>query len=402
MPPSPKLGGQSTAPATNRRPSVALSEGPEPHPPKQFAHPRVPRLVIEGGRAYRRWRAKGPRLGDYAPASTLELPVTNIPRSSVPAVNFHTHLGRWLSSDGQWMEKSVASLLDLMDSCNIESLVNLDGRWGDELEDNLNRYDRAHPGKFFTFCHVDWRLLERSRGPELLAKSLERSVAAGARGLKVWKDVGMQVRIGGHLLTLDDPRLAPLWESAGSLGVPVLVHVADPVAFFCSTDHHNERLEELSRYRQMASQRGGGREGFRRLLRTLETAVAGHPATNFVAAHGLYPENLSYLAEMFEHYPNLSIDVAWVHLQLGRQPRAARELFLRYPGRILFGTDVFPLRQALLRIYFRFLESADEYFCYTDEPVARSGRWNIYGLDLPAEVLHSVYSTNAKALLSLA
>jgi predicted TIM-barrel fold metal-dependent hydrolase len=102
---------------------------------------------------------------------------------------------------------------------------------------------------------------------------------------------------------------------------------------------------------------------------------------------------------MFERYPNFFVDIAWVHLQLGRQPRAARQLFVRHPDRILFGSDVFPLRQGLLRVLFRFLETADEYFSYTDEPVHGSGRWNIYGLDLPRDVLEKVYSTNAKALL---
>ncbi|MCL6091751.1 MAG: amidohydrolase family protein [Actinobacteria bacterium] len=375
---------------------VGYSE--EREPPVQFGHRHVPMLVVEAGRAYRRWRAKGPRLGDYAPASTLEVPVTPIQRACFPAVNFHTHLGRWLSPDGSWTEQDVRSLLDLMDACNVESMVNLDGRWGRELEENLERYDRAHPARFFTFCHVDWRLLERPEGPELLAKSLERSVAAGARGLKVWKDIGTQVRAQGRLVLPDDERLAPLWEAAGSQGVPVLMHVADPVAFFSQADRSNERLEELLRWRQ---QHRGGKERFHKLIGAVETVVARHSGTTFVAAHGLYPENLSYLAGMFERYPNFFVDIAWVHLQLGRQPRAARDLFLRYPGRIVFGTDVFPLREGLLRIYFRFLETADEYFSYTDEPLPGSGRWNIYGLDLPSEVLEKVYSANANALLGM-
>ena len=196
----------------------------------------------------------------------------------------------------------------------------------------------------------------------------------------------------------DDPQLSPLWEAAGSLGVPVLVHVADPVAFFCPVDRSNERLEELSRWRQ---QHAGGKERFHKLIGVVQTVVARHPGTTFVAAHGLHPENVSFLATMFERYPNFFVDIAWVHLQLGRQPRAARDLFLRYPGRIVFGTDVFPVRQGLMRIYFRFLETADEYFSYTDEPVPGSGRWNIYGLDLPTDVLERVYCANARGLLGV-
>jgi predicted TIM-barrel fold metal-dependent hydrolase len=361
----------------------------------------MPKAAIAAGRAYRRWRAKGPRLGDWAPESTLELPVTALERASVPAVNFHAHLGHWLSTDGEWME-NVSPLLELMGACNIDAVVNLDGRWGRELEDNLDRYDRAHPGKFFTFCHLDWRLLDKREGPDLLVKSLERSVGAGARGLKVWKDLGLSVKVGDQLVLPDDPRLSSVWDAAGNLGIPVLVHVADPVAFFCPPGPRNERLEEMSRHPPFAGRSGLGIEGFHRLVGALENVVAAHPGTTFVAAHGLYPENISYLGAMFDRYPNIYIDIAWVHLQFGRQPRRARELFLRFPDRIVFGTDVFPLRIGILQIYFRFLETADEYFSYTDEPSPGSGRWHIYGLDLPSSALQQIYRSNALGLLGLA
>lgn len=298
------------------------------------------------------------------------------------------------------MEKDIDRLCDLMTSCNISSLVNLDGRWGRELEENLQRYDRAHPGRFFTFCHVDWRVLERSDGPDRLVESLRRSVDAGARGLKVWKDLGTIVKVRGRKILPDDPMLAPLWEEAGALGIPVLIHVADPVAFFQPVDRHNERLEELLRHPRNSRQRGGIEE-FNRLIHSLESVVASHRRTIFVAAHGCYAENLRRVSSMLGEHPNLNIDLGWVALQLGRQPRATRALFMRYPDRILFGTDVFPLRVGILHIYFRFLETADEAFSYTDEPVPGCGRWSIYGLDLPAEVLEKVYRANARRLLGL-
>lgn len=369
-------------------------------PSRPFPWQRVPPPVLSAWRTYRRWKAKGPRLGDYAPVSTLELPAHARTRARVPAVNFHAHLGRWLHPRGGWME-SPGDLLALMEACNVESMVNLDGRWGSELEDNLDRYDRAHPGRFFTFCHVDWRLLEQPSGPDLLAQSLERSVAAGARGLKIWKDLGMTVRAKGRLVKPDDPALGPLWETAGDLGVPVLVHVADPAAFFRPADGSNERLEELLRYHQMAAHHGGGPGGFQSLLSSLESAVARHPSTSFVAAHGLYAENLSRLSATLERHANLHVDIAWAHVQLGRQPRAARALIAQHPDRVLFGTDVFPLRAGILQVYFRFLETADEYFPYTDEPLPGSGRWNIYGLDLPPDVLEAVYRGNAARLLGM-
>jgi predicted TIM-barrel fold metal-dependent hydrolase len=373
----------------------------EREPPRQFQRPWVPPLVLSAARALRRRHARGPRLGLYAPISTLDRPEHVLAQASVPAINFHSHLGRWLADRGEWMEPDVGRLLELMDSCNFTTMVNLDGRWGRELEENLARYDQAYPGRFYTFCHLDWALLEDPSGPELLVKSLQRSVAAGARGLKIWKDLGTTVRVHGRLVLPDDPLLAPVWEEAGALGIPVLVHVADPVAFFLPADRHNERLEELLRY-PGNSRQPGGLDEFHRLIGSLENAIASHPGTVIVAAHGLYAENLARLSEMLGRYPNFHIDIAWAHLQLGRQPRAANALLNTYPDRVLFGTDVFPLRAGICQVYFRFLETDDESFSYTDEPVPGSGRWPIYGLGLAPATLEQIYRDNAARLLGLA
>ncbi|HET9060135.1 MAG TPA: amidohydrolase family protein [Acidimicrobiales bacterium] len=372
---------------------------PERATPPASARRRLPGPVIELGRGVRRWRAKGPRLGNYQPRSTLEVPVHLRSAACVPAVNFHTHLGRWLSPEGTWMEPDVDALVAMMRSCNIKAIVNLDGRWGAELEENLDRYDRAHPGSFYTFCHVDWRLLDERDGSERLVQSLQKSVSAGARGLKVWKDLGTNVHAGGRLVMADDPALAPLWRAAGELGLPVLSHVVDPVAFFRPVDYHNERLEELLRYPQNSRQAGGTQE-FDRLLHAFEQVVAAHPGTNFVAAHGYYPENLAHVGAMMDRYPNFHIDLAWVHLQLGRQPRAAAALINAHPDRVLFGTDVFPLRAEMLQTYFRFLETEDEAFAYTAEEPPGSGRWDISGLGLPGPVLSALYRDNALRLLN--
>jgi predicted TIM-barrel fold metal-dependent hydrolase len=365
-----------------------------------YARRLAPAPAVSLGRALRRWKAKGPCLGAYAPRSTLELASHTPHQASVPAIDFHTHLGRWLTPTGNWMEPDVRRLLDLMDSCNITGAVNLDGRWGQELEENLERYDRAHPGRFFTFCHVDWRLLDRPSGPELLVSSLERSVAAGARGLKVWKDLGMQVTVGRRRILPDDRLLDPIWDAAAALGVPVLIHVADPIAFFQPVDNHNERLEELLRHPGNSRAREGLDE-FRRLLNSFENMVASHPGTTIVAAHGCYTENLARVSALLDHYPNLRIDIAWRAQELGRQPRAARALVMRHPDRVLFGTDVFPQRATSYHVYFRLLETDDEAFPYSDDEVPGQGRWLIYGLDLPESVLERVYRDNASSLLGL-
>lgn len=298
------------------------------------------------------------------------------------------------------MESDVGRLVAQMDEANVQTLVNLDGRWGRELEDNLDRYDRARPGRFLTFCHVDWRLLSEAGGPERLAVSLRASVRSGARGLKVWKDLGLSVRVGGKRVLPDDPMLYPLWEEAADAGIPVLIHVADPLAFFLPADRYNERIEQMRRYPR-GTRHPGGQAAHHLLIDSFERLVDSHPRTTFVAAHACFPENLERVDSMLRAHPNLHIDVAAVASELGRQPRATRAVLVRHPDRVLFGTDVFPLRPAAWQIYIRLLETADENFDYSDEEVPPWGRWRIYGLDLPPDVLEAVYRDNAARLLGL-
>jgi predicted TIM-barrel fold metal-dependent hydrolase len=338
-------------------------------------------------------------LARYRPYSRLRLPRTSVSRASVPVVDAHAHLGRWLTGE-RWAVEDVAAFVAMMDSCNVAAVVNLDGRWGRELEENLDRYDRRHPGRFATFCHVDWDLL---RGPDAearLAGSLERSVSAGARGLKVWKDVGLGVEdADGRLVLPDDPRLDAVWETAGRLGVPVAIHTADPVAFFDPVDERNERLEELLA-RPDWSFCDPRFPGFDRLIAALETIVARHPATTFIGVHaGCYAEDLGWVSGMLDRHPNFHIDIAARIAELGRQPRATRALMLSHPGRVLFGTDEIPPNRETYQVYFRFMETPDEHFPYSPDDPPTSGRWRISALDLPADVLRQVYSDNGRRLI---
>ncbi|MFL6071369.1 MAG: amidohydrolase, partial [Actinomycetes bacterium] len=165
-------------------------------------------------------------------------------------IDAHNHLGRWLTSDGEWMAPDVQALLRTMDAAGVEVIVNLDGRWGAELDDNLDRYDHSHPERFLTFCHVDWSLLARDDGDasivDQLTGQLQDSARAGARGVKVWKDLGLKVRdAAGNLVQPDDDRVAAVLRAAGELSLPVLIHTADPVAFFEPLTPDNERWDEL-------------------------------------------------------------------------------------------------------------------------------------------------------------
>jgi hypothetical protein len=339
-------------------------------------------------------------LADYRPRSRLVVPETVVERPRYPAVDAHNHLGRWLTGD--WCVRDVGALLALLDEVGVEAIVNLDGRWGDELEANLDRYDRAHAGRFATFCHVDFQLAREPGFEPKLVASLRESHARGARGLKVWKDLGLGFRDpAGQLLMPEDPRLGPLFHEAGELGLPVLIHTADPVAFFDPVDERNERLEELGVHPEW-SFHGPGFPSFDELMRSLEALLAAHPGTTFVTAHaGCHAEDLAHLDRMLTAYPNLHTDFSARIAELGRQPRAAAALFARHPDRILFGTDCYPPDAATYRRYFRFLETADEHFPYGEGEVPAQGRWAISALALDDPVLGAVYRDNPRRILNL-
>jgi predicted TIM-barrel fold metal-dependent hydrolase len=232
------------------------------------------------------------------------------------------------------------------------------------------------------------------------AGSLRRSVGAGAKGIKVWKDLGLHVRDErGELILPDDRRLAPLWEACADVGVPVFIHTADPVAFFDPIDERNERYEQLHAFPEW-SFADPSFPRFDRLIDALEALVAAHPETTFVGLHaGGYAENLGRVGAMLGAYPNYLVDIAARVAELGRQPRATRELILAHPDRVLFGIDEFPPESENYAIYFRFLETADEHFPHSTEEVPLMGRWGISGLDLPEDVLRAVYAENALRLL---
>jgi predicted TIM-barrel fold metal-dependent hydrolase len=343
---------------------------------------------------------------DWAPRLQVRADEHRVEHAALPCVDVHNHLGRWLTQDNRWMTPDVAAVIDVLDACNVATVVNLDGRWGDELRENIERYDAAHPGRFVTFAHLDWSLLADPGGVaglNRLVASVADSAAAGARGVKVWKDLGLSVRDDhGDLVLPDAAPVAAVLEAAGEHGLPVLIHTADPVAFFDPLDRHNERLEELAGQPDWRF----GRDGlptFQRLMLALESAVGSHPATTFIGAHvGCCAEDLRRVDRMLGTYANFHVDIGGRVAELGRQPRAFRRLVAAHPDRVLFGTDGYPLDADTYATYFRFVETEDESFGYAPgEEVPPTGRWDISGAGLPGALLDGFYAGNATRLLGL-
>lgn len=337
---------------------------------------------------------------DLRPRSELIVPETLVERPRFPATDFHNHLD--LTAPRR-AGHTAASVIATMDEAGVESIVNLSGGSGDALRRNMEMLDLAYPGRFYTFCNVDWNGVGEQGWVERAVAGLKADIAAGAKGLKVFKNLGLNYRdTDGRLVSPDDPRIADVWEAAGELGVPVLIHSADPVAFFCPLDRFNERWDELHNHPAWHFY-GGDYPTFEALVEALYRVIEAHPRTTFVTAHvGCYPENLRFVSEMMDRYPNMCSDFSARIAELGRAPYSARDWLLRYQDRIVFGTDEFP-NVTSYRTYFRFLETRDEYFEYRPgAEIQPQGRWRIYGVQLPDEALKKIYRDNPRRLLGLA
>ncbi|MGE5378407.1 MAG: amidohydrolase family protein [Bacteroidota bacterium] len=341
-------------------------------------------------------------LKNFRPQSKLVTKVTRVERPRFPVVDAHNHLAEPFG--GGWDHKPVQELLDLLDQAGVAHYVDLDGGWGEEiLESHLDYFKAAAPDRFQIFGGVEW-FRWRKMGdafPDWAAKRLRAQKERGAQGLKIWKPLGLQVEDhNDKLVDVDDERLSPIWETAGELGLPVMIHVADPVAFFDPIDETNERWEEIGEHPDWAFT-SPPYPPFLHILNGLRTIVKRHPNTTFIGAHvGCYGENLGWVGQMLDECPNYYIDISARLGELGRQPYTARKFFLQYQDRILFGLDAGPNLDEY-RLSYRFLETDDEYFNYNTGEVPAQGRWYVCGMYLPDDVLKKVYSENARKVLGI-
>ena len=333
------------------------------------------------------------RLRDWEPKSRLVVKETQVIRPKYPVIDIHNHL-RDLTKISQYMEE--------MDKAGVWICIGLDGTSeNDAYKEALKAFSNVSKDRFYLFFAPDFNKIDEPDFGKKEAQKLEQAVKMGVRGLQIYKALGLTIRDkNGKLVAIDDPRIDPIWAKCGELGIPVMIHSSDPKAFHDGPlDKYNERYEELSDNPTWVYY-GTDVLPKEELLNQRNRVIERHPNTIFIAAHiANLSEDLGRVAMWLDQYPNLYVDIDARINELGRQPYTARKFFIQYQDRILFGTDTAPKAEAY-RVHYRFLETDDEYF----DPAPGhkfQGRWMIYGLYLPDEVLEKIYNKNALKLLNM-
>ena len=326
----------------------------------------------------------------YEPRNTLIVPGNELTRARYPFVDIHGHQrGAGMSSG------DVDRLVSEMDELNMAVMVNLSGGSGTRLVNGLENLTRNHQGRFVFFANVDFRRVGEDGWGDRAAAQLEEDVRSGAAGLKIFKGLGLSSRdTQGNRIAVDDPRLDPVWAKAGELGIPVLIHSADPAEFWQPYDRTNERWLELT-LRPGRIQPPGKSAPFEQIIGEQHNLFRRHPNTNFIAAHlGWLGHDLQRLGRLLDEVPNMHVGLGAVIYELGRQPRFASEWLIQYQDRVLMGKDAYD--QEEFYTYFRVFETSDDYFDYYRRYHAF---WKMYGLGLRDDVLRKIYYQNALRLV---
>ncbi len=325
----------------------------------------------------------------YDPPSTLVVPEHHIGHAKFPFVDVHSH--HW-----RMAEQDLDLLIRQMDTMNMQVVVNLSGRGGERLKammDNIKKH--GYEDRIILFTNIELRSIDAPDWTIETLKQIDYDYKQGARGLKIYKSQGMTNRdSSGNRIRIDDPRIDAIWERCGELGMPILIHSADPKPFWQPHDENNERWLEL-KLRPRRKRSNDNPASWETIIGEQHNIIKKHPNTNFIAAHmGWYPNDLKKLGELLDEMPNMYVEIGAVIAELGRQPRMANRFFEQYQDRVLFGKDSYKPKE--YPTYFRVLESDDEYFPYYKRYHAF---WKMYGLDLPDDILKKLYYENAMKLI---
>ncbi len=345
-------------------------------------------------------------LADFRPQPRLKVRQTDLKAARFPVVDCHSHFRIRFKHDPQALDGFVA----MMDRNNMALAVSLDGGLGEKLDEHIAYLWTRYRDRFAIFANIDWQGAGQADRPETwdchrddfahrVVRQLEEAKSKGVSGLKIFKSLGLELRNpDGSLVAIDDQRWYPIWEACGRLGLPVIMHTADPSAFFEPITPANERYEELARRPEwhFPADKFPPRE---QLLAARNRIIADHPQTTFIAAHMANDaEDLQQTSEWLDKYPNMVVELASRISELGRQPFTSRDFLIKYQDRVLFGTDG-PWPELRYSRYWRFLETHDEYFPYSEKEFPPQGLWQIYGVALPDDVLKKIYQANAARVI---
>jgi predicted TIM-barrel fold metal-dependent hydrolase len=322
---------------------------------------------------------------EYEPKSTLVVPQHPVTKAKYPFIDIHSHQNSNMSKAA--MDKMVQE----MDALNMRTMINLSGGSGSELKSGVANLKGSYPNRFVVFANVDFSKIDDPDFGQKAAAQLEQDVKNGAQGLKIFKNLGMNLKDkSGKRVPTDDPRLNPIWQKCAELKIPVLIHTGEPRSFFDPIDKNNERWLELKQFPNRARP-SSEYPSWEKVLQEQHNLFAKNPKTLFINAHlGWLGGDLARLGKLLDKLPNVYTEIGAVLAELGRQPRYAREWFIKYQDRVLFGKDIYAPTE--YHTYFRVLETNDEYFDYYRK---RHAFWKMYGLGLPDEVLKKLYYKNA-------
>jgi len=329
---------------------------------------------------------------DYDPPSSLVVEGEEIKRAKFPFVDVHSHQWRMPTMD-------LNELVSEMDEINMKFIINLSGSgFGPQtakdiyFDESIKNISENQPDRIGLFVNVDFNSIDVENHIESQVKIIRNAVAKGAIGLKVYKSLGLTNKDSkGNRVRVDDERLGPIWEVCGELNIPVLIHSADPFQFWLPKDNQNERWFELKEKPGRFYGDNSFIPPFEEIIKEQHTIFERHNNTTFINAHfGWMGNDLNKLGRHLDKYPNVMTEFGAVVAELGRQPKTARQFFIDYQDRIMFGKDSYNKEE--FYTYFRILESDDEYFDYFRK---RHAFWKMYGLNLPDEVLKKVYYENA-------
>lgn len=341
---------------------------------------------------------------EYVPRSTLVVPEHPTTRAKFPFVDVHNH-------QSDMSPQNLKRVAAEMDKLNMAVMVNLSGRGfrrvqnpdgtttsglhdGEYLKQGVKNANEVAPGRFIVFTNVDFTGIGEAGWTENAVKELELDYRNGARGLKIYKSLGLEIKdVTGKRVPVDDPRLDPIWAMCGKLKIPVLIHSGDPAPFWLPHDRFNERWLELKQF--PGRRRHGNEPSWEQVMNEQFSVFRKHPKTNFISAHMVWMGNdLARLGKLLDEIPNMYTEIGAIIYEPGRQPRFARQWFINYQDRVMFGKDIWAPSE--YHVYFRVLETADEYFDYYRR---RHAFWKMYGLELPDEVLRKLYYKNALQLI---